>query len=232
MPDFLRILVTKAASPTAYHLLPMLASCDITQGQRIELILCDCIDAQEDLTGVAMELKDCAFPTLTSVILTSNFCEACKSADVIIVLPSTGSNGNKEVEISYSSLNQVDFSSLDTVMHPTVVSKTETAKVHCRGPMSTACAIANCMTQIITDSVKAIEREIEARHEEAEFGCPPDPTIEDIILTHCDYHFGAISIGARTLVVFVSSSDVNDIECMDEDNFEDNQIYTQVYARL
>lgn len=236
MSNMLRILVTEATSATAYHLLPMLASGDVIQGWQLELMLCDCKEADENMRGVAMELQDCAFPLLSSVTLTNNFCEASKTADVIIMLPSqnmdTGRLGNKEVEVSYSSLHQVDFSSLDTVMHKSTVSKTRSATVSCNGPLSTACAIAESVKQIHEESVKAIEREIQTRHEEAEFGCPPDASLEDILLTRCDYHFGPMIVGTKTLVIFVSSRNINDSEIADGDSIEDTVIFTRVYARL
>lgn len=78
---------------------------------------------------------------------------------------------------------------------------------------------------------QAIQNERKLRHEEAEFGCPPDLAVEDVIFNHCDNHFGTVQIETKTQIVFVTSRDLNENATENED-IQSSEIYTRVFARL
>jgi malate dehydrogenase len=69
----LRVAVTGAAGQVAYTLLPRLASGEVFgPNQKIILQLLEITPALGALEGVAMELDDCAFPTLGGIITTDD----------------------------------------------------------------------------------------------------------------------------------------------------------------
>lgn len=73
MADPIRVAVTGAAGQIAYSMLFRLASGEIFGKDRpVELKLLEIPPAMKALEGVVMELHDCAFPTLTSVVATDN----------------------------------------------------------------------------------------------------------------------------------------------------------------
>ncbi len=73
MPTPIRVAVTGAAGQVAYALLPRLASGEVFgAGQRIILQLLEIPPALKALEGVAMELEDCAFPTLQEIVTTDD----------------------------------------------------------------------------------------------------------------------------------------------------------------
>jgi malate dehydrogenase len=73
MPTAIRVAVTGAAGQVAYALLPRLASGDVFgPKQKIILQLLEIPQALTALEGVAMELEDCAFPTLQEIITTDD----------------------------------------------------------------------------------------------------------------------------------------------------------------
>src|SRR5438270_830639 len=73
MPSPIRIAVTGAAGQVAYALLPRLASGEVFgAGQKVILQLLEIPQALGALEGVAMELEDCAFPTLASIVTTDD----------------------------------------------------------------------------------------------------------------------------------------------------------------
>src|SRR5207253_10398133 len=71
--DVIRVAVTGAAGQVAYAMLGRLASGEIFgPNQKVILQLLEIPQAMGTLEGVAMELDDCSFPTLESVILTDD----------------------------------------------------------------------------------------------------------------------------------------------------------------
>ncbi|MBF0137767.1 MAG: malate dehydrogenase [Magnetococcus sp. DMHC-1] len=73
MADPIRVAVTGAAGQIAYSMLFRLASGEIFGKDRpIELRLLEIPPAMGALSGVVMELDDCAFPTLKGVVATDN----------------------------------------------------------------------------------------------------------------------------------------------------------------
>jgi malate dehydrogenase len=73
MPSPIRVAVTGAAGQVAYALLPRLASGEVFgPRQKIILQLLEIPQALTALEGVAMELEDCAFPTLQEIVTTDD----------------------------------------------------------------------------------------------------------------------------------------------------------------
>src|SRR5437868_5495129 len=73
MPSPIRVTVTGAAGQVAYSILPRLASGEVFgPNQKIILQLLEITPALAALEGVAMELEDCAFPTLQEIITTDD----------------------------------------------------------------------------------------------------------------------------------------------------------------
>src|SRR5919202_303483 len=73
MPSPIRVAVTGAAGQVAYSLLPRLASGEVFgPGQKVILQLLEIPQALTALEGVAMELEDCAFPTLAGIVTTDD----------------------------------------------------------------------------------------------------------------------------------------------------------------
>jgi malate dehydrogenase len=69
----MRVAVTGAAGQICYSLLFRIANGDMLgRDQPIILHLIDIPQAQKALTGVAMELGDCAFPLLRGIVCTDN----------------------------------------------------------------------------------------------------------------------------------------------------------------
>lgn len=65
--------VTGAAGQIGYSLLFRIAHGDMLgSDQPVILHLIDLPQAQKALQGIAMELRDCAFPLLTDIIMTDN----------------------------------------------------------------------------------------------------------------------------------------------------------------
>jgi malate dehydrogenase len=73
MPNPIRVAVTGAAGQVAYTMLPRLASGEVFgPQQKIILQLLEIPQALGALEGVAMELEDCAFPTLAGIVTTDD----------------------------------------------------------------------------------------------------------------------------------------------------------------
>jgi malate dehydrogenase len=73
MANTIRVAVTGAAGQVAYAMLGRLASGDVFgQDTKIILHLLEITQAMPTLEGVAMELDDCSFPTLQSIVLTDD----------------------------------------------------------------------------------------------------------------------------------------------------------------
>lgn len=82
----LRVAVTGAAGQIGYALLPSIArGLMFGADQKVELALLEVEPAQNALRGVAMELEDCAFPTLANVVCTSDPRVAFANADVAVM---------------------------------------------------------------------------------------------------------------------------------------------------
>lgn len=84
--ESLTICITGAAGQIAYSLLPLLASGNIFgSDQPIELRLLDITPALTVLSGVVMELEDCAYPLLRHVVQTDDPMIAFAHADVAVL---------------------------------------------------------------------------------------------------------------------------------------------------
>jgi malate dehydrogenase len=92
MSKVVRVAVTGAAGQVAYTLLPRLASGEVF-GPDVKVIL-QLLEvprsvfpkAMEGLEGVAMELEDCAFPTLQDVIVTDDEATAFKDVNYALLV--------------------------------------------------------------------------------------------------------------------------------------------------
>ena len=85
----IRIAITGAAGQIGYSLLPRIAAGEMFGFQtKISLQLLEIPPALEALGGVAMELQDCAFPLLESVVVTSNPDEAFSGANLCLLVGS------------------------------------------------------------------------------------------------------------------------------------------------
>ena len=85
----IRIAITGAAGQIGYSLLPRIAAGEMFGSQtKISLQLLEIPPALEALGGVAMELQDCAFPLLESVLVTSNPDEAFSGVNLCLLVGS------------------------------------------------------------------------------------------------------------------------------------------------
>lgn len=85
--DTRKIVVTGAGGQIAYSLLFRLAAGELYgKEQPISLVLHDLPEAEDRVTGVAMELADGAFPLLQAVITTSDSACAFEDADVAFLI--------------------------------------------------------------------------------------------------------------------------------------------------
>ena len=76
MNPTIKIAITGGAGQIAYSLLPRIASGSMFgPDQPVELLLIEIPSALQALAGVVMELQDCAFPLLQSVVATSELDE-------------------------------------------------------------------------------------------------------------------------------------------------------------
>ncbi|MDU0810448.1 MAG: malate dehydrogenase [Burkholderia sp.] len=82
-----RVAVTGAAGQIAYSMLFRIANGDLLgKDQPIILQLLDLKKAQNAINGVAMELEDCAFPLLISILITDDPTVAFKDADITLLV--------------------------------------------------------------------------------------------------------------------------------------------------
>src|SRR5213592_4448287 len=73
MSNVVRVAVTGAAGQVAYAMLGRLASGEVFgPGKKVILQLLEIPQAMQTLSGVAMELDDCSFPTLQDIVLTDD----------------------------------------------------------------------------------------------------------------------------------------------------------------
>ena len=92
MSKVVRVAVTGAAGQVAYTLLPRLASGEVFGHdtkvilQLLEVPRSVFPKAMEGLEGVAMELKDCAFPTLQDIIVTDDEATAFKDVNYALLV--------------------------------------------------------------------------------------------------------------------------------------------------
>lgn len=83
----IRVAVTGAAGQIGYALLFRIASGDMLgRDQPVILQLLDITPSQQTLRGVAMELEDCAFPTLHKIIMTDDPRVAFRDAEVVMMV--------------------------------------------------------------------------------------------------------------------------------------------------
>jgi len=83
----IRVTVTGAAGRVAYALLFRVASGDMLGAdQPIELVLFDLPRAKTAMQGVVMELQDCAFPLLASVLATDDPVMAFKGTQIALLV--------------------------------------------------------------------------------------------------------------------------------------------------
>ena len=84
-----KIAVTGAAGQICYSLLFRLANGDLYgKSQPIELRLLDLPQAQDAVRGVVMELEDCAFPLLHSIVTTDDPRQAFDGVDASFLVGS------------------------------------------------------------------------------------------------------------------------------------------------
>ncbi|KAL4238214.1 hypothetical protein ACF0H5_002926 [Mactra antiquata] len=227
----MKILVSDAVSDVAYHVIPMLASGDVIYDQPIELILCDRVSANNELEGLMYEMQDCAFSAVSGISITNNFTESCKTADVIIMLPNNIRHQNHhsfiDVNIFHSSLTQIDFQCLNNIMCPVILPKNDARSEQCHGPLSTANAICQYIKHLYIKNIKEMQREQEIRREEAEFGCPPDPSYMSL-LSDSNQWPRAFYVHSRTMFISVIASDIP--EELHYKQLKDD--FTRVFARL
>ena len=75
MNPTIKIAITGGAGQIAYSLLPRSPGSMFGPDQPVELLLIEIPSALQALAGVVMELQDCAFPLLQSVVATSELDE-------------------------------------------------------------------------------------------------------------------------------------------------------------
>ena len=87
MNNTVKVTVTGAAGQISYSLLFRIASGDMLGAdQPVTLQLLDIPPAMDALSGVVMELEDCAFPTLTNIIATDNAETAFGDSEFVLMV--------------------------------------------------------------------------------------------------------------------------------------------------
>lgn len=81
-----KVVVTGAAGQIAYSILFMIGQGKMLGEIPVELRLLDLPAMEKQLEGVVMELKDCAFPVLKSIIATSDYKTAFQDVDVALLI--------------------------------------------------------------------------------------------------------------------------------------------------
>lgn len=101
----LRITITAAASLVNYIVLNSLLSGEIFgPEQDLSLTLLDTAENQEALSGVVMEVEDCAWGLLRNISQTSNIAGAFKDADMILVLDADCSTEDVDVLVQNATV--------------------------------------------------------------------------------------------------------------------------------
>src|SRR5436309_8340414 len=89
MADVIRVAVTGAAGQVAYAMLGRLAAGEVFgPKQKIVLQMLEITQAMPDLEGVAMELDDCSFPTLSDMVITDDLSKAFKDCNWALLVGS------------------------------------------------------------------------------------------------------------------------------------------------
>src|SRR5260370_30209703 len=89
MADILRVAVTGAAGQVAYAMLGRLAAGEVFgPNKKIVLQMLEITQAMPALEGVAMELDDCSFPTLSDMIVTDDPAKAFKDCNWALLVGS------------------------------------------------------------------------------------------------------------------------------------------------
>jgi malate dehydrogenase len=84
-----KVTITGAAGQIGYAILPRIASGQMFgMDTKVELQLLELEQALPALSGVAMELEDCAFPLLSKITCTSDLKTAFKDADWTVLVGS------------------------------------------------------------------------------------------------------------------------------------------------
>jgi malate dehydrogenase len=87
MANPIRVAVTGAAGQIGYALLPRIASGEMLGGDRAVILqLVEIPPAMDALTGVAMEIDDCAFPLLQEMVLADNPEDGFAGADLVLLV--------------------------------------------------------------------------------------------------------------------------------------------------
>jgi len=81
-----KVVVTGASGQIGYALLFRIASGQMTGGSPVSLHLLELPGAMKALEGVVMELNDCAFPLLKSVVATDNVQKAFEGVDYALLV--------------------------------------------------------------------------------------------------------------------------------------------------
>lgn len=87
MANTVKVAITGGAGHIGYALLFRIANGDMFgPNTKVDLQLIELPKAQSALTGVAMELEDCAFPLLNNVICTSDLNEGMRGANWVVLV--------------------------------------------------------------------------------------------------------------------------------------------------
>lgn len=97
MSNPIRVAVTGAAGQVAYTMLPRLASGEVFgPNQKVILQLLEITPALSALEGVAMELEDCGFPTLHSIVTTDDANKAFAGCNYALLVGAAPRKQGKE----------------------------------------------------------------------------------------------------------------------------------------
>ena len=101
----LRITITAAASPVNYIVLNSLLKGEIFgYDQDLSVTLLDTPENQETLSGVVMEVTDCAWDLLREISQTSDITQAFKNADLVLVLDADCSTEDVDILVQNVSI--------------------------------------------------------------------------------------------------------------------------------
>lgn len=82
----IRVLISGAAGQIGYSLVPLVANGDMLgKDQKVILHLFDIEPAQKMLRGLVMELEDCAYPLVHSIVASTELSVAFKDVDICIL---------------------------------------------------------------------------------------------------------------------------------------------------
>lgn len=160
------VAVTGAAGQIAYSLLFSLGKGDIFgYDQQLELRLLDIAPMQERLNGVVMELVDCAFPLIRSIVQTSTPDEAFMNADVAVLvgsMPRREGMERSDLLSKNGSIFRVQGESLDRVARKNVKvlvvgnPANTNALICCKSAPTIPDRQFSCLTQLDENRARAI----------------------------------------------------------------------------